>query len=129
MAKQPIHVHVHIDSTGVGEEILAQLTEMKAQMTDLNTAMDALSAQQVEMAARIDEDVAHQADIIAQLSALLDTAMANDAADAAAIADITAQRDALLAEAGVVTARINETTAALAAIDPLTDFPVVEPPA
>lgn len=68
----------------------------------IETQMSALTDAVNAMKARIDTDVAH-------LRALLDEALATDAADAAEIARLTAEAD--------------EAVASINAIDPVADFP------
>lgn len=106
-----VHIHISVPPT----EILERLNTMENMMTALSDAVDALQS-------RIDVDVAELLRQIGELSGLLDQAMANDASDAAAIADLTAQRDALMSD-------INDTVARISTIDPVADFPGVEPPA
>jgi hypothetical protein len=107
----PHTVHVHV--TVLPTEAIERLITLENMMTALSDAVDALQE-------RINVDVTELLRQISELSGLLDTAMANDASDAAAIADLTAQRDDLLAQ-------INETISRISTIDPVADFPNVEP--
>ena len=104
-----VHIHIVHDNA----EVLARLTTLENIMTALSDAVDALQE-------RINVDVVELNRQIAALSGLLDTANANDATDAAAIADLGAQRDALMAE-------IADTISRIATIDPVADFPGVPP--
>lgn len=95
------------------DQILTILETQGAQMSALSDAVDALVA-------RVSEDVQHLRDLLAESQAREAAALANDAADAAAIAAAQTERDAALADADATVARLN-------AIDPVADFPGVEP--
>ena len=82
-------------------------------MSALSDAVDALQA-------RVTEDVARLQQIADEANQRALDAAANDAADAATIADLQAQVDASNAEAQQIVDRIN-------AIDPVADFPGVPP--
>lgn len=97
------------------DELLTLASQQGATVSDLSDAVDALLV-------RVNEDVNHLLDLLAASQAAEAAALANDAADAQTIAERTAERDAALADAQATVARIN-------AIDPLGDFPPVEPPA
>lgn len=108
----PDTVHLHL--TTDAEAILARFDTQETQMTALTDAVTALQG-------RIEEDVAELNRKLAEKDGLLQQALATDAADAAAIADLTAQNEALNAD-------IATTVASLSAIDPVADFPAVETP-
>jgi len=105
----PSTVHLHITMSSDNQEILSRLTSMENTMSALSDAVDAL----IE---RINTDVTELQRLLAEKDALLQAALATDAADAATIADLTAQNDAKNAE-------IADTIARIQAIDPVTDFP------
>lgn len=96
-------------------------------MSDLSDAVGRLTDSVAEVTDRVNEDVAHLQDLLDQALQMAADAAANDAADAAAIADLTTQRDALSADAADTVSRINAATDGLTAIDPLADFPPPEP--
>jgi hypothetical protein len=75
----------------------------------IGNQMSALSDALQAMSARINEDFAN-------LRALLDEALANDAADATALAEANAKADSLQAD-------IDAALGAIAAVDPDADFP------
>lgn len=106
-----VHIHLTTDNTAV----LTALTHLETLMSNLGDSVAANTAAQTAAFARIDEDVAHLRDLVAQ-------AIAVDAANAAEVARLTAEADAAVAQ-------ITANTAALNAEDPDPAFPVVEPPA
>jgi len=79
----------------------------------IGVQMSALSDALVAMKARVAEDFAN-------LRALLDEALANDAADDATIAEVTARADALQAD-------IDAALADVGAVDPDPAFPAAPP--
>lgn len=91
----------------------ARFDTQEALMSDLSAALDAQTAEIHNMAGRIDDDVRHLQDLYAQ-------ALAADVAD-------KARADALMAEADKAVLSITSNTAALRALDPLTDFPAAPP--
>lgn len=95
------------------------LEQIGVRMSELSDAVDALVA-------RINEDVDHLLQLVADANARAEAAAANDAADAATIADLQAQNAAALADAQAAVDRIKS-------IDPVADFPPApapeEPPA
>lgn len=82
-------------------------------MSQLSEAVDALQS-------RISEDVTHLLDLLSQANARAEAAVANDAADAATIEALRAENQAALDDATATVARITN-------IDPVADFPGVEP--
>lgn len=102
--------NVTINYGGDNAEVLRAISLLEEHMSALSDAVAAANA-------RVAEDFAN-------LRALLDQALATDVADAAKIAELTAQADALTADAA-------EAVTALGALDPDPSFPAapVEPPA
>lgn len=96
------------------DRILDLLQAQGVTMSNLSDAVDALQG-------RITEDVQHLQDVIAGLTADLAAALADDAADAATIAEKQAEIDAINADVAATVERIT-------AIDPVSDFPGVEEP-
>jgi hypothetical protein len=96
------------------DRILTLLRRQGANMSQLSDAVDALQG-------RISEDVSHLLDLLSAANARAEASAANDAADAATIADLQAQNQAAMDDAAATVARIT-------AIDPVADFPGVETP-
>jgi hypothetical protein len=113
MARSDIHIHVDVIQG-------ARLDQLEIAMSEITDALAAQATALTEMTARIDADFAHITD-------LLNTAVATDATDAATIADLQAQLAALQADAALATQAINDSTAALAAVDPDPTNPPVIP--
>lgn len=130
-------LHLHLGGDPNSDEILARLTAMEKQMTDIQAALDAQTeainantAAMNEAITKVNEDVAHLQDLLNQQQALVDEALANDAQDAATIADLKAQNEALQTDVNATVERINantaliaESTATLSSIDPVTGQP------
>lgn len=95
--------------------IIALLTQQGVTMSVLSDAVDALLV-------RVNEDVQHLLDLIGEANARAEAAAANDAAQESELADLRAANEAAVADAQATADRIN-------AIDPVADFPGVEPPA
>jgi hypothetical protein len=96
------------DTTGDLYKALGELVYAIITRDTIEVQMSALTDAVAAMKARIDEDVAH-------LRALVDQAIAANAGDDAEIARLTAEAD--------------EAVANISAIDPVAEFPPVEPPA
>lgn len=94
-------------------EILTRLTEIETNMADITGAVTALTDAVASMQTRIDADVQHLRDLLSQ-------ALATDTANQAEIARLNAEGDAAVAS-------ITGATAAVAAIDPLSDNPAPTP--
>jgi predicted nucleic acid-binding Zn-ribbon protein len=128
MFRKPIHVHVHMDEmlkplTRKLERFDRVLTKMEARMSELVGAVAALHVAIDEMKGRIEVDVTHLEELLAQALDSLSVALDNDAADAAAIESLTAERDALAADAEATIASIREAMDRVASVDPLPNFP------
>lgn len=111
-----MHIHVQGDPAA-GQKldtVIALLTEMGETMTALSEAVD-------QLVARVTEDTDHLLQLLAEANARAEAAAANDAADAATIAQLQADNQAAMDDA-------NATVARLQAIDPVSDFPAVEEP-
>jgi len=102
-----------VDIKATLDTILGLLQQERIDMSELTDAVGAMKA-------RVDEDVSHLLDLLAQANARAEAAAANDAADAAAIAQLQAENQAAMDDA-------TATVAALNAIDPVADFPEAPP--
>ena len=104
-----------VDTTVSGklDQILHRLAQQGAAMTALSDAVDALVQ-------RVTEDTDHLLALLADANARAEAAAANDAADAQTIADLQAANQAAMDDATATVARLQ-------AIDPVADFPAVEP--
>lgn len=103
------------------------LTEMGIAMADVNaslntliTAVDQVGVEFADLSTQLQDALAHQLDVQAQL----DAALANDATDAATIADLRAQLEAATLSLGEVAAGIDAQSARLNQLG----TPVVVPP-
>lgn len=119
-----VHIHIHQSNT----EVLERLTIMEIIMSDVQAALDAQTeainantAATNELIGRVDEDVAHLQDLLAQ-------ALATDAADQATIDQLRADAAATVGRITDATTAITASTGALAAVDPDPTFPATEPP-
>ena len=111
-----LHLHVHAD-----EEVIAKLNQILALLTQQGETMSALSDAVDALVQRVTEDTDHLLQLLADANARAEAAAANDAADAATIAQLQADNAAAMEDA-------NATVARLQSIDPVTDFPAVEEP-
>ena len=119
MRHEDIHIHVHSpDSAAVVE----RLTSMEKTMSELTDAIAAQQAALDGLAGRINEDVAHLQDLVAQAAATIAT-------DQAAIDALTADAAATAQSITEATASIAASTAQIAAIDPDPTFPATPPTA
>lgn len=113
------NVHIHFVSGNTQDptfqtEVLTRLASMELSMSAVSDALDAVKTQISGLSGRIVEDVNHLRDIIAQMAA---TAVD----DQATIASLQADADSTVSG-------LTDVAAQMAAIDPVSDFPVLADP-
>lgn len=112
---QPIHIHIHPEppKTLFERFVIRTLRRMEKKLTDISGAQDRQEAAFTEMAQRVNEDVNHLQDLVAE-------ALATESANAAENARIRA-------DAAAAVDRINDMTNRIVAIDPDVNFPSPRP--
>lgn len=105
------HTDIHVHVTSDTAVILAKLNELENTVSDLSSAIAAQREALIEMAARIDEDFAN-------ITALLEQALATPPDAQAEIDRLTAEVAELQADAAEATAAITASIAKIEAEDP-----------